>query len=55
MKKKRKSTLVTSMNTIIQTKDLSKSFGKTLVLKSIDLTIEQGEFTAIMKPSGSVV
>lgn len=41
------------MTTIIQTKNLSKSYGKTQVLKNIDLTIEQGEFTAIMGPSGS--
>ena len=41
------------MSTIIQTKNLSKSYGKTQVLKNIDLTIEQGEFTAIMGPSGS--
>ena len=37
----------------IQTKNLSKSYGKTQVLKGIDLTIEQGEYTAIMGPSGS--
>lgn len=41
------------MTTIIQTKNLSKAYGETEVLKSIDLTIEQGEFTAIMGPSGS--
>lgn len=41
------------MMKMIQTKNLSKSYGKTQVLKSIDLTIEQGEFTAIMGPSGS--
>ncbi|WP_221568353.1 ABC transporter ATP-binding protein [Alkalihalobacillus sp. TS-13] len=41
------------MTSIIQTKNLSKSYGKTPVLKNIDLTIEQGEFTAIMGPSGS--
>lgn len=41
------------MPTIIQTKNLSKSYGDTHVLKNIDLTIEQGEFTAIMGPSGS--
>ncbi|MED3624638.1 ABC transporter ATP-binding protein [Neobacillus thermocopriae] len=41
------------MTKIIQTKNLSKSYGKTQVLKNIDLTIEQGEFTAIMGPSGS--
>lgn len=41
------------MTTIIKTKNLSKAYGETEVLKSIDLTIEQGEFTAIMGPSGS--
>ncbi|SFS63558.1 ABC transporter ATP-binding protein [Paenibacillus sp. BC26] len=41
------------MGAIIQTKNLSKSYGNVQVLKSIDLTIEQGEFTAIMGPSGS--
>ncbi|WP_026567578.1 ABC transporter ATP-binding protein [Bacillus sp. UNC41MFS5] len=41
------------MTTIIKTKNLSKSYGKTQVLKNIDLTIEKGEFTAIMGPSGS--
>ncbi|CAH1228706.1 Bacitracin export ATP-binding protein BceA [Paenibacillus allorhizoplanae] len=41
------------MATMIQTTNLSKSYGKTQVLKNIDLTIEQGEFTAIMGPSGS--
>ncbi|PAE36893.1 ABC transporter ATP-binding protein [Bacillus sp. 7884-1] len=41
------------MTKIIQTKNLSKSYGKTQVLKNIDLTIEHGEFTAIMGPSGS--
>jgi putative ABC transport system ATP-binding protein len=42
-----------TMAKIIQTNNLSKSYGKTQVLKNIDLTIEQGEFTAIMGPSGS--
>lgn len=41
------------MTTIIQTKNLTKSYGKTQVIKNIDLTINQGEFTAIMGPSGS--
>ncbi|MFD1737874.1 ABC transporter ATP-binding protein [Bacillus salitolerans] len=41
------------MSKVIQTKNLSKSYGKTQVLKNIDLTIEEGEFTAIMGPSGS--
>ncbi|WP_127581337.1 ABC transporter ATP-binding protein [Paenibacillus koleovorans] len=39
--------------TIIQTKQLTKSFGKNQVLRNIDLTVTQGEFTAIMGPSGS--
>lgn len=38
---------------VITTKNLSKSYGKTPVLKNIDLTIKAGEFTAIMGPSGS--
>lgn len=41
------------MTIIIQTKNLTKSYGKTQVLKNIDLTMEQGEFTAVMGPSGS--
>lgn len=41
------------MAKIIRTKNLSKSYGKTQVLKNIDLTIEEGELTAIMGPSGS--
>ncbi|KAF0820845.1 MULTISPECIES: ABC transporter ATP-binding protein [unclassified Cytobacillus] len=41
------------MTRMIQTKNLSKSYGKTQVLKNIDLTVEQGELTAIMGPSGS--
>jgi putative ABC transport system ATP-binding protein len=44
---------VETMTRIIETKNLSKSYGKTQVLKNIDLTIEQGEFTAVMGPSGS--
>ncbi|HLU22360.1 MAG TPA: ABC transporter ATP-binding protein [Bacillaceae bacterium] len=40
-------------NNIIQTKNLSKFYGKTQVLRNIDLTIVEGEFTAIMGPSGS--
>ncbi|MBN8202189.1 ABC transporter ATP-binding protein [Bacillus sp. NTK034] len=41
------------MTKMIQTKNLSKSYGKTQVLKNIDLTVERGELTAIMGPSGS--
>ncbi|MNC15928.1 Bacitracin export ATP-binding protein BceA [compost metagenome] len=41
------------MQTVIQTKNLSKNYGTTAVLKNIDLMIQSGEFTAIMGPSGS--
>lgn len=41
------------MTTVIQTKNLSKYYGKTQVLKNINLMISAGEFTAIMGPSGS--
>ncbi|SEU10567.1 ABC transporter ATP-binding protein [Paenibacillus sp. NFR01] len=41
------------MQTIIQTKNLSKQYGATPVLKNIDLAIQAGELTAIMGPSGS--
>jgi putative ABC transport system ATP-binding protein len=41
------------MRTVIQTKNLSKKYGKTQVLRNVDLTITLGEFTAIMGPSGS--
>lgn len=41
------------MNAIIQTRNLSKDYGATPVLRNIDLTVEAGELTAIMGPSGS--
>jgi len=41
------------MQAVIQTKNLSKDYGKTPVLRNIDLTFQAGEFTAIMGPSGS--
>jgi putative ABC transport system ATP-binding protein len=41
------------MQTVIQTKNVSKNYGTTTVLKNIDLTIQSGELTAIMGPSGS--
>ena len=39
--------------TIIEVKDLHKSFGKLEVLKGIDQTIEKGEKLVIIGPSGS--
>ncbi|WP_168123811.1 ABC transporter ATP-binding protein [Paenibacillus sp. HB172176] len=41
------------MQAIMQTRNLYKNYGAVSVLKSIDLIIEAGEFTAIMGPSGS--
>lgn len=41
------------MNAMIRASQVTKNYGKTQVLKSIDLTITAGEFTAIMGPSGS--
>ncbi|CAH1194264.1 Bacitracin export ATP-binding protein BceA [Paenibacillus auburnensis] len=41
------------MPTVIETKNLSKSYGSTAVLKNIDLVVEAGELTAVMGPSGS--
>ncbi|QHT62170.1 ABC transporter ATP-binding protein [Paenibacillus lycopersici] len=38
---------------IIRTENISKAYGKTTVLKNIDLTVASGEFTAVMGPSGS--
>lgn len=41
------------MHSVIETKNLSKNYGTTPVLKNIDLAIQSGEMTAIMGPSGS--
>lgn len=41
------------MQSVIETKNLSKHYGNVSVLKNIDLTVREGEFTAIMGPSGS--
>lgn len=41
------------MNTIIETKKLRKQYGNVSVLRDIDLSVTQGEWTAIMGPSGS--
>ncbi|WNQ10473.1 ABC transporter ATP-binding protein [Paenibacillus aurantius] len=45
--------MTTTRTPVIQARHLTKSYGKTLVLKNIDLTVVSGEFTAIMGPSGS--
>lgn len=45
------------MDFLYDIKDISKIYGaghgKTIALKSVDLTIEKGKFTAILGPSGS--
>ena len=41
------------MKTILEIKGLVKEFGKTKILKGIDLKVETGEFIAIMGQSGS--
>ncbi|AOZ92989.1 ABC transporter ATP-binding protein [Paenibacillus crassostreae] len=41
------------MQAVIHTKNLSKNYGTTAVLKNIDLVIQAGELTAVMGPSGS--
>lgn len=41
------------MKTILQAKGLYKEFGGTEILKGIDISIEEGEFIAIMGQSGS--
>ncbi|WP_098742194.1 amino acid ABC transporter ATP-binding protein [Paenibacillus sp. EZ-K15] len=38
---------------MIQLTDISKSYGKNTVLKSIDLTVNKGEVVVILGPSGS--
>ncbi|MDF2836743.1 MAG: bacitracin transporter ATP-binding protein [Paenibacillus sp.] len=38
---------------MIRAKNVSKTFGRTTVLRNIDLNVNEGEFTAIMGPSGS--
>lgn len=41
------------MSQIIKVKDIYKSYGSTLALRGINLTIKKGEIVAIMGPSGS--
>ena len=37
---------------MLEAKNISKSFGKNLVLKNISLTVEEGERLVIIGPSG---
>ncbi|MBK7525772.1 MAG: ABC transporter ATP-binding protein [Saprospiraceae bacterium] len=41
------------MATILQTKNLTKSYGKTLALNNLTITIEQGQVVGILGPNGS--
>ena len=41
------------MSPMVEIKGISKSFGKTIALSEIDLTIEEGQFFALVGPSGS--
>lgn len=41
------------MSTILEVKDLYKSFGENLILKGVSLTVEMGKTVAIIGPSGS--
>ncbi len=40
------------MNTLLKIENLSKSFGKTKVLKNISLNIQEGEIISVLGPSG---
>ena len=42
-----------TMKTMIEVKDLCKNFGDEQILKGISLSIEEGEFVAVMGQSGS--
>ena len=41
------------MATILQTKNLTKSYGRTLALNNLTITIEQGQVVGILGPNGS--
>ena len=41
------------MSPMVEIKGISKTFGKTVALSEIDLTIEEGRFFALVGPSGS--
>ena len=44
---------IDTTKTVIEVKDLHKSFGKNEVLKGIDMDVHQGEVISIIGPSGS--
>jgi spermidine/putrescine transport system ATP-binding protein len=41
------------MKAMVEIKGISKNFGKTIALSDIDLTIDEGQFFALVGPSGS--
>ena len=41
------------MNPMVEIKGVSKTYGKTVALDNVDLTIEEGQFFALVGPSGS--
>jgi len=41
------------MKPMVEIKGVSKKFGKTTALSQIDLTIDEGQFFALVGPSGS--
>ena len=38
---------------MLEIKDVHKSFGKTQILKGVDVTIDKGDVVVILGPSGS--
>jgi len=44
---------MTSSNYVIEARNLSKSYGKTQVLKGIDLRVERGTMVALLGPNGA--
>src|SRR4030081_2504277 len=45
--------LMTSPNYAIEARNLTKSYGKTQVLKGIDLQVERGTMLALLGPNGA--